>query len=515
MDSEYQSVSSVIAVEFSMLMRCQFVGGRSRFLKTSTPVLSTLGMVIGMLIAGQAAGRNVLGPLRVHPTNPRYFADGSGKAVYLGGHQIFVDLQDNSFNKEFIRGRHRILDWDKYLEFAKEYNFNYLRNWVIWSTGSGSMAPLNKAIAFPMPYKRVDGHGRAKDGGNRFDLYRYDDIFFRRMRARCADLQEQGIYVSIMLFEVYGFLGGEACGEPKQTLWDGNVFNGANNINGIHVDYDGDGKGIEFFYTKDARIVQLQKEYVKEVVDTLNHLDNVFYEIANELYAPQWQAEMTEFIKQYEKTKPKQHLVLMSAGGRTRSGGWQQMDKDAVVNGPADCFAVAGSWQSSRYRKKNLPPNETGKPGIVDMDHVAPSNNDVGYVWSAFTGGYHFNLYDKPFESPASEGPQWETVRRNVAKTIEYAAKMDLANAAPRNDLVTTGFCLAKPGYEYVVYQPASDRFAVAGLKRGALYHYEWYDTRQHKVIDSAELRASGSEVSFTPAHKEMVLYLARLPNVN
>ena len=25
------------------------------------------------------------GPLRVHPTNPRYFTDGSGKAIYLTG----------------------------------------------------------------------------------------------------------------------------------------------------------------------------------------------------------------------------------------------------------------------------------------------------------------------------------------------------------------------------------------------------------------------------------------------
>lgn len=468
-------------------------------------------MVIGVLIAGQATGRKVRGLLRVHPTNPSYFTDDSGRAIYLGGHQIFVDLQDNSFNKEFIRGKQRVLDWDKYLEFAKEHHFNYLRNWVIWSTGSGSMAPLNKAVAFPMPYKRIDGYDRAKDGGNKFDLYRFDDRFFQRLCARCADLQEQGIYVSIMLFEVYGFLGGEGAGEPKQTLWDGNVFNRANNINGIHVDYDGDGKGIEFFYTKDARIIRLQKEYVKKVVDTVNHLDNVFYEIANELYAPQWQDEMTEFIKQYEQTKPKQHLVLMSAGGRTRSGGWRQMDQEEVVNGPEDCFAVAGSWQSGQYRKKNPPLNDVGKPGIVDMDHVAPGSNDVGYVWSAFTRGYHFNLYDKPFESPDSEGLEWERVRQNIGKTVEYAEKMDLANAAPRNDLATTGFCLAKPGYEYVVYQPQSERFTVSGLRLDAQYYYEWYDTRQHKVIDTGKFRSSGPKASFTPAHKEMVLYLLHL----
>ena len=45
--------------------------------------------------------------LSVHPKNPRYFTDGTDKAIYLGGHQIFVDLQDNSFYKEFIRNKER------------------------------------------------------------------------------------------------------------------------------------------------------------------------------------------------------------------------------------------------------------------------------------------------------------------------------------------------------------------------------------------------------------------------
>jgi hypothetical protein len=75
-----------------------------------------------------------------------------------------VDLQDNSFNKEFTRDRQRKLDWDEYLDFLTEHRFNYLRNWVIWSTGSGSMAPVNRAIASPMPYPRVDGKGKARDG---------------------------------------------------------------------------------------------------------------------------------------------------------------------------------------------------------------------------------------------------------------------------------------------------------------------------------------------------------------
>ena len=462
-----------------------------------------------LIILGAWMPSLVYGVLGVHPENPRWFAGGSGRAIYLGGHQSFVDLQDNSFNKEFIRGRERILDWDGYVEFLKANNFNYLRNWVIWSTGSGAMAPVNNAIAYPMPYKRVAGHGKTKDGGDKFDLNRFDEAFFRRMRKRCEDLQRAGVYVSIMLFEVYGFLGGESVGDPPQTLWDGNIFNKANNINGIDVDYDGNGKGIEFFYTDDKKVLQLQKEYVGKVIDTLNHLDNVFYEIANELYAPQWQYDMIEFIKSYERTKRKQHLVLMSAGGRTRTGGWKQMGSKPVVEGPADCFAAAGSWQSSRFKKKDPPANSSGKPGVVDTDHGAAGTTDVGYVWSALTRGYHFNLYDKPFENTDAEGPEWRCIRRNVGKAVEFAGKMDLAHVHPRGDLASTGFCLAKPGYQYIVYQPDDDMITVSGLRAGKSYHYDLYDTEKAKVVAKGRIRASGPSESFESAGKGAVLYIS------
>jgi hypothetical protein len=447
-------------------------------------------------------------PLRVHAQNPLFFDDGSGKTVYLAGHQIFVDLQDNSFNKALIYNNRRTLDWNEYLDFVTAHNFNYIRNWIIWSTGSGSMAPVNKAIARPMPYKRVEGHGKANDGSDKFDLEQFDETFFRRMKNRCVDLQKQGVYVSIMLFEVYGFLEGEACGNPQQTLWDGNVFNQANNVNDIDTDYNSDGKGIEFFYTQDKRILTMQKRYVRKVIETLGDLDNVFYEIANELYAPQWQYDMIEFIKKCESNRPKQHLILMSPGGRTETGNWKLMEPELVTKSPADCFAVAGSWNAGAYGKKNPPANDVGKPGIVDMDHVFPGSSDVGYVWSALTKGYHFSLYDKPFEKPDMESPAWRRIRSNVSQAEAYVKRMDLSNAHPRADLATTGFCLACPGRQYIIYQPKSEPFEVSGLVPQADYLYEWFDTDQRRIVEKNQFTNSTASKTFTPSKKEMVLFL-------
>ena len=76
--------------------------------------------MVGTFLIMHMAGPLWADVLRVHPDNPLYFTDGSGRAIYLAGHQSFVDLQDNAFNRAFIRGKQRILDWDRFYEVANE-----------------------------------------------------------------------------------------------------------------------------------------------------------------------------------------------------------------------------------------------------------------------------------------------------------------------------------------------------------------------------------------------------------
>ena len=86
------------------------------------------------------------------------------------------------------------------------------------------------------------------------------------------------------------------------------------------------------------------------------------------------------------------------------------------------------------------------------MDHMLFGSTDPGFVWSVFTRGCHFNLLGTPFDTPEAEGTVWQRIRRNVGQTVVYVRHMDLANAVPRPDPVSTGFCLAEPGEQYVVY---------------------------------------------------------------
>lgn len=482
-----------------------------------------LVLVATLVFAGMRVGTApATGPLRVHPTNPRYFtdgttnADGAMQAIYLGGHQIFVDLQDNAFNKEWTKdmshledpaAKARLLDWDRYLDWLEQLRFNYLRNWIIWSTGSGTAAPPNK-VASPMPFLRT-GPGNANDGKPKFDLHRFDQSFFKLLHVRARALQQRGIYLSVMLFELYGFLDGEEVN--GQRLWEGNPFNGANNINGVNVDGNHNRLGEEFFSLEDPDLVKLQKTYIEKMVDTLNDLDNVLWEICNEAPAEAmpWQLEMLRHLKACERQKPKQHLVLLSPGG-WRPGGWSLHPEPMFLENVADCIATANGW----IDRDNPKVYEVNKPVIFDLDHVAPGDHTAGLVWKAFTRGYHYSLYDRPFEQPQDETPDWQVVRTNIRHTRLVSLRVaDLARMQPRPDLASTGFCLANEGIDYVIYCPRQEGIRIRELKAGRRYQCEWFDSLRSKVEEAKLITAESSTLSLQAPGAGAVLFLKREGN--
>src|SRR5579872_22763 len=67
--------------------------------------------------------RPATGPLRAHPQNPRYFTDGSGRAIFLTGAHTWANLQDTGV------GPVPIFDWQAYLAMMQSHNHNFMRLW--------------------------------------------------------------------------------------------------------------------------------------------------------------------------------------------------------------------------------------------------------------------------------------------------------------------------------------------------------------------------------------------------
>jgi hypothetical protein len=358
-----------------------------------------------------------------------------------------------------------------------------------------------------MMYERT-GPGTAVDGLPKFDLTTFHQPFFDRLHDRIEQAGARGITVSVMLFEVYGFGPGED--ENGQNLWHGNLFRADNNVQGIDVNENGDEWGIEFFYTSDPIVLGLQKAYVDKVIDTVGDLDNVIYEVANELHATDWQVDMIQHIHEVEAARPKQHLVYVSPGGRNQNGGWTAHDKSELVLSGADCIGIAGSMGDY---ESDPPVDDSAMPVFWDNDHVWGTDWDHHRrAWMSFTRGYHFVLYDHPFENPAEESEVFERMRRNIGATVAYAERFaDLARMSPHGELSSTGYCLADPAAEYLIYQPSAGGFTVE-LESGD-YDIEWFDPTTYTVGDTTAVTIGGGPESFTPPATfaaDAVLYLRR-----
>jgi hypothetical protein len=265
-----------------------------------------------------------------------------------------------------------------------------------------------------------------------------------------------------------------------------------NNVNGVNADLDGDGMGTEYHSLASPAVVDLQKAYVRKVIDTLNDLDNVLYEIANESIpeSRDWQYEMIRIVKQYQSKKPKQHPVVMSVY-------WPGDSTPALFASPADAVAP------SRYRDD--PPAATGEKVVfADQDHNGWNNKDPRYVWKNFLRGNNVVLYDPdviPFDWGRGEmrpdDNSREPIRRAVKNTRAWAERINLAEMTPQGILSSTDYCLAKTGSEYLVYQPDSGEFSVS-LKAGE-YAYEWFDPSKGSGVESGSLVAAGGNHSFKP----------------
>src|SRR5262245_31669071 len=143
------------------------------------------------------------GPLRIHPDNPRYFADASGQAVYLTGAHAWNNLVDMGPSDPPER-----FDYDGYLDSLDRYGHNFIRLWawdsVTWDTRANRESTRNTVNnVAPQPWART-GPGLALDGKPKFDLAKFNDAYFERLRARVKAAGDRGIYVSVMLFEGWG-----------------------------------------------------------------------------------------------------------------------------------------------------------------------------------------------------------------------------------------------------------------------------------------------------------------------
>jgi len=201
-------------------------------------------------------------PIQRHPKNGRYLVFKGKPAILVGGGEHYGAVLNLDF------------DYTRYLDTMQKDGLNLTRLFVgtyyekpgDFGIGNNTLAPApGRALT---PWQRSDTPGAA-DGGNKFDLEKWNDAYFARLEDFVAQASARGIAVEVVMFSAY-YRGG----------WAGSPMNAANNVNGVGALTKEQANTLDNGSLKAA-----QERVVRKIVRELKDADNVYYEIQNEPWA--------------------------------------------------------------------------------------------------------------------------------------------------------------------------------------------------------------------------------------
>ena len=169
------------------------------------------------------------------------------------------------------------------------------------------------------PWARSETPGY-KNGGNKFDLTKWDDKYFQRLKGFVNEASAKNIIVEFALF----------CPFYEDGMWALSPMNPVNNVNSTPDIARTD----VYTLDKNGSLLDIQKSVVKKLVTELNAFDNVIFEICNEPYfggvTMEWQHAIADVITETEKSLPKKHLISQNI----------QNGASIVTRSTSKCFSI-------------------------------------------------------------------------------------------------------------------------------------------------------------------------------
>jgi hypothetical protein len=390
-------------------------------------------------------------PLSLHPDNPHYFL-WRGKPTILitsGEHYGAV------LNLDF--------DYETYLRTLQSDGLNHTRTWAgTYREVPGSFGITDNTLA-PLPGRYIAPWARSAEpgyahGGAKFDLTKWDEAFFKRLKHFMAVASECGVVVELNLW----------CPNYDEGLWKASPMHVSNNVNGV-------GKcGREEVYTlKHPDLLEVQVATTRKIVQELKDFDNLYYEIANEPYFAgvtlEWQHRIAEVIAETEKDFPRRHLISQNvANGRAKVK--NPHPAISIFNfhycHPPDVVAM------NYGLNKPIGENETGFRGKEDVLYRTEGWDFIlagGALYNNLDYSFTYKNAKGTFLEYASPGGGSPALRKQLRVLKDFIHGFDFLRMAPSTALKasTPGLsvrALAEPGKQYAAYvmePPGAQDFSV------------------------------------------------------
>lgn len=424
-------------------------------------------------------------PLALHPDNPHYFIYRGKPVVLITSAEHYGAVLNVDFN------------FRKYLDTLARDGLNLTRTFTgayvepmgAFNIASNTLAPMPGGLMCPWARSSTPGYANA---GNKFDLNKWDEVYFRRLTDFVRHAEKHEIVVEITLF----------CPFYDEAQWKISPQNAANNIN------DAGKVARTNVYTLDKHggLLPVHEAMTRKIVTELRNFDNVYYEICNEPYfggvTLEWQHRIADVIAETEKSFRFPHLISQNVANHK-----------ARVQRPhsqVSIFNFHYAWppetvQMNYGLKKVIGDNETGFAGTNNFPYRREGwefilaggalFNNLDY---SFTVHHEDGTFAYPAKQPGGGNPGF---RKQMRVLKEFIHSFDFIRMAPTN-IVTglaqglTARALAEPGKAYAVYicqsakkpEPKAQTTALEVNVPPGRYRVEWVDTITGKV-ESRERR--------------------------
>lgn len=421
---------------------------------------------IGILLTSTLLMKHGWGqPIQLHPENPHYF-------FYKGKPLILITSAEHYgavINKAF--------DYTKYLKNLASEGMNYTRilsgtyieNKESFNIERNTLAPeKNQLIA---PWARSDRTGYI-NGGNKFDLNKWDEAYFERLRGFVGMAEELDIIVEMTLFS--------STYHDSYAIYSPLYPN--NNVNFKSLYHR-----TKWHATTGGRLFEYQKKLVRKIVEELNEFDNVIFEIHNEPWADQgvvkltynhyikesnpgwvnvvelaseasleWQKEIANVIRETEQEYPKKHIIAQNYCNFKYP--LEHVNHNIDMINFHYAFPEAVTWNYGWNKPVSF--DESGFLGNEPETYRNHAWNFIlagGAVFSNLDFSFAVGYEDGTFQSDQSPGGGGPVLRTQLRILADFMNKLNYIQMKPANHLIhlSPGIIMngiANPGEEYAFY---------------------------------------------------------------
>ncbi len=472
--------------------------------------VATVTLAVLLAASGtDAQTRGVREAISLHPENPHYFLWRGRPTILITSAEHYGAVMKVDF------------DFRRFLNTLAAEGMNYTRLMSgAYVEPEGAFKITRNTLAprprrYLAPWARSNQPGYA-NGGNKFDLSKWDEVYFKRLKTFVADGASKKIVVELSLF----------CPMYEDMQWALSPMNTVNNVNGVGAV----GRNDVYTLDRNGPLLAAQVALVRKIVTELNEFDNVIYEISNEPYfggvTMAWQHHIADTIVETERTLPSKHLISQNIANKSA----KIADPHPSVSIFNFHYATPPDAVATNYAlDKVIGDDETGFRGVDDAFYRSEAwefvlaggglYNNLDY---SFTVGHEDGTFAYPSTQP---GGGSRALRRQLKVLHDFMDSFDFVRMSPDDSVIKAGIpdggaarALVDPGKAIAIYvrkplppaKPASTPTSLEIQLADGVWSAEWV-TMIGSVVRGAQLRGGGIRTLESPPYElDIALRLKR-----